>query len=147
MPKLNKHSLNNSTICEALPIPVLFVRHVVIVSIPFPYPKCHDVKLVVILCPSLVNFSLQPSLANWLQLWSEYSPESLVWVIINKTLYMYLVDVPPVRWLLLVMIVQWDSLFSVPGTYIDDQAHFTFLMQFCLTGWCVWAGRCFIWIS
>ena len=45
MPKLNKHSLNNSTICEALPFLVLlFVRHVVIVSFSFPYPKCHDVK-------------------------------------------------------------------------------------------------------
>ena len=65
MPKLNKHSLNNSTICEALPFPMLwFVRHVVIVSILFPYPKCHDVKLGVILFPSLVNFNLHPSLAN-----------------------------------------------------------------------------------
>ena len=62
------------------------------VSIPFPYPKCHDVKLVVTICPGLVNFSLHPSLPNWLQpnwlqLWSEYSLESLIWVIINKTLY------------------------------------------------------------
>ena len=65
MPKLNKHSLNNSTICKALPFPVLlFVWHVVIVSVPFPYPKCHDVNLVFILFPSLVNFSLHPSLAN-----------------------------------------------------------------------------------
>ena len=109
MPELNKYSVNNLTICEAPPFLVLFVRHVVIVSIPFPYTKCHDFKLVVILFPILVNFILHPSLENWLQLWSEYSPKVLVWVIINKTLYMYLVDVLPVKWLLLVVIIAWMS--------------------------------------
>ena len=104
--KVSKHLWKISPICKPLPSPLfLFVRYMAIVSIPFPYPKCHNDELAVILCPSLMNFSLHPSLANWLQLWSEYSLESLVWVIINKTLYMYLVDVPPVKWLLLFMIV------------------------------------------
>ena len=97
---------SSSPICEALPSPLLlFFWHMARVRIPFPYPKCYNVELVVILCPNLVIFSLHPSLANWLQLWSEYGPESLVWVIINKTLYMYLVDVLPMKWLLLVVIV------------------------------------------
>ena len=83
--KVSKHLWSSSPICEALPSPLLlFVRHMAIVSISFPYPKCHNVELAVILCLSLMNFSLHPSLANWLQLWSEYSLESLVWVIINK---------------------------------------------------------------
>ena len=104
--KVSKHLWSNSPICEALPSPLLlFVWHMAIVNIPFPYPKCHSVKWAVILWPNLMNFSLHPSLANWLQPWSEYSLESLFWVIINKTLYMYLVNVSPVRWLLLVMIV------------------------------------------
>ena len=105
--KVSKHLWSSSPICEALPSPVLlFVRHMVIVSIPFPYPKCHNVELVVILCPSLENFSLHLSLANWLQLWSEYGLESLIWVMINKwnPIYMYFFDVPLVRWLLLVII-------------------------------------------
>ena len=86
--KVSRLLWSSSPICEELPSPLLlFVWHMARVSIPFLYPKCHDVKLVVILCPSLVNFSLHPPLANWLQLWSEYSLETLIWVMINKTLY------------------------------------------------------------
>ena len=104
--KVSKHLWSSSPICEALPSPLLlFVRHMAKVSIPFPYPKCHSVEWVVIIWPNLMNFSLHPSLANWLQLWSEYSLESLVWVIINKTLYIYLIYVPLTKWLLFVMIV------------------------------------------
>ena len=89
------------------PLCWLFVQHMVIVSIPFPYPKCHSVKLLVTLWPSLVNCSLHPSLANWLQLWIEYGLESLVCVIINKWNPIYLVDRSSVKWLLLVISVIW----------------------------------------
>ena len=106
--KVNKHLWSNSPICEALPSPVwLFVQHMVIVRIPFPYPKCHSVELVVTLWPSLLNFSPHPSLANWLQLWSEYGLESLVWVIANKWNPLYVVNRSPVKWLLLVISVIW----------------------------------------
>ena len=54
--KVNKHLWSNSPICEtAIPYVVACLSYAR-VSTPFPYLKCHNVELVVILFPSLLNF-------------------------------------------------------------------------------------------
>ena len=90
--KVSKLLWSSSPICEALPSPLLlFVRHMARVCIPCPYPKCHNVELVVILCPNLVNFSLHQQIdynyevSMVLKVWSE------LWLI-NETLYIYVFD-------------------------------------------------------
>ena len=104
--KVNKPSLNNSSICETPPFPVSLLIQYILWCIPFPLPKCHKVKTVKSSLSLAIYFSLHPSLANWSQLWSEYGPESLVWVIIitNDTIYL---DLDRQSWLLCVIVAIW----------------------------------------